>query len=90
MRTWPRGRNADYVGRVLKSAQEGQWALVVRAIRAAADRVRFPPAAVLGWTEGHLPTCRQGWCWLTLMHCEHDLGSCGAPAGCSSSQNILA
>ena len=39
MRTWPRGRNADYVSRVLKSAQDGQWALVVRAIRAAADRV---------------------------------------------------
>ena len=39
MRTWPRGRNADYVARVLKAAQEGQWILVVRAIRAAADRV---------------------------------------------------
>ena len=39
MRTWPRGRNADYVTRVIKAAQAARWTQVIHAIRAAADKV---------------------------------------------------
>ena len=38
-RTWPRGRNDDYLSRVMKSAQRNKWNVVTKAVAAAVDKV---------------------------------------------------
>lgn len=38
-RTWPRGRNDDYLSRVMKAAQRGKWSVVSKAVGTAAEKV---------------------------------------------------
>ena len=37
--TWPRGRNDDYLSRVMKAAQRSKWAVVSKAVGAAVAKV---------------------------------------------------
>ena len=46
-RTWPRGRNNEYLSRVMKAAHRGRWNVVSKALGAAVIKVQKPSSVQL-------------------------------------------
>ena len=90
--TWPRGRNDDYLSRVMKAAQRSKWNVVSKAVTAAVEKVGSS-AALLTCSVRLLAKSRflimhrhlacSAWCIMSLFLPESPPYSCRGVCYCA-------
>lgn len=53
-RTWPRGKNEDFLSRIMKAAQRDQWSFVARTVAKAAEKASLSAPPLLKFVSDSL------------------------------------